>query len=272
MTRSPRSASAETRCRPTYPSPPVTRTAPAIRSPRFGSSRRSDEDLTDERLCVGRAQERDRGRDPSGMPTRPSGMSSPYRRAISSWETPASSASTSSWGVSVTPGAIAFTDTPLAPTARAALFTRLIRPPFEAAYAVAFGQPITPHSEAITTILPNPRSAIPGRTALDQHPRAEEIHVEDAPPVLGRLLLERGHRHERVVGHEELDGPEPALDVGDARLDRVRFGDVEGDRDRLPPPPRSPPPSRRSDRSRPPSLPRWRAAPRSPAPSPGRRR
>ena len=65
----------------------------------------------------------------------------------------------------MTPGATALTMTPLRASSRPRVLVSEIRPALEAAYAVASGQPVTPHSEEISTIRPKPARSMPGRTA-----------------------------------------------------------------------------------------------------------
>jgi len=79
---------------------------------------------------------------------------------------PASSASTCSWGVSMIPGATAFTVTPCGPSSSAAALVSEMMPAFEAEYAVARGQPVRPQSDVTFTIRPQPASVIAGAQAL----------------------------------------------------------------------------------------------------------
>ena len=121
-------------------------------------------DLPDERSAAVAGEEGDDPGDLLRAADAPDRALGRVRRRISSGDTPASAASTSSWGVSMIPGAIALTLIPSGPSSRPSALVNEISPALDAAYAVAFAHPTTPNSDAMITIRPPPPRRIAGST------------------------------------------------------------------------------------------------------------
>ena len=132
--------------------------------------------------------------------------------------------------VSMRPGQMAFTRTPVPTSALAAVWTRLITPALLAEYGLPPALARSAATDAVQTMEPPPCRIMTGAACLMMQPGSDEVDAQDLLPLGHRLL-------------EERDAPAAHPGIGEDHVDAAPLRHAARR-------PRPPPPSRRRRRRR----------------------